>query len=438
MKYLTTAILIIMFSQIAFYQGITKNAKGENSILFRGNSLTFDIGETDLSFSFNNLKTSLGKSFLPIYGFTINTKNQTGIGNLFNRGDLVPEAKATAFIGLTCSNGIPKSFKKEYQKRINDYKSSKKISFEETKSALTILVLKHTSDSNLISIRLHLLQLIENADILENSFNAIDLKKLNAQDSYAVGNIIKDKVALFDSIKNAENSSEKGLRAMEDTYNKTNYWQLTPYIFGGVNATEFKRFIAIDSSNFKNSFQDQYHRGGQIGIGLNYQIGSLSLGLTYSYQKTNNFTLLNKKEYNLKTQQQSGNQTLTEEKKITAYSGSYGELELNEIKVDLVYNINLLTTVKEEHYMLLNPYCRGQIFSRKQDLLPNSTNIGCGFYYFKSEGSFLGGLYVELPDIKNNYEKAKPIDEQNLRKPLERITFGIVTKFSIATALNTF
>ena len=45
---------------------------------------------------------------------------------------------------------------------------------------------------------------------------------------------------------------------------------------------------------------------------------------------------------------------------------------------------------------------------------------------------------MELPDIKQNYEKAKPVTDQSLRKPLERLSFGVTGRISIGSFLNWF
>ena len=84
------------------------------------------------------------------------------------------------------------------------------------------------------------------------------------------------------------------------------------------------------------------------------------------------------------------------------------------------------------------PYLQSNLFSRNKLILPNTTNIGCGFYFFKNTGKFLGGFYTELADVKNSFEKMKPEEEQNLRTPLKRLSFGIVAKMTIGSFLDIF
>jgi hypothetical protein len=159
-------------------------------------------------------------------------------------------------------------------------------------------------------------------------------------------------------------------------------------------------------------------------------------GATYNYRKTNNFNLLTKKDYTLRTTNTVSSQTLVQEKKITGYAGTYGAVEINEFAFDFMWREKLDSDGKNS--ILINPYIRSQMFSRNKELLPNSTNIGTGFYFFQNTGKFLGGIYFELPDVNQNYEKAKPVTEQNFRKPLNRISFGITGRISLGSMLNWF
>ena len=86
--------------------------------------------------------------------------------------------------------------------------------------------------------------------------------------------------------------------------------------------------------------------------------------------------------------------------------------------------------------ILASLYLRSSLFSRDTAYLKNYTNIGTGLYFINKKGKFLGGLYVELPDINNNVEKAKPQDEINIRPPFKKLTFGIVIKFNISSIFD--
>lgn len=83
--------------------------------------------------------------------------------------------------------------------------------------------------------------------------------------------------------------------------------------------------------------------------------------------------------------------------------------------------------------LITNLYFRGNLASRDTAYLKNISSFGVGFYFLGKKSKFLGGLYVELPDIKNNIEKAKPESERNIRKPFKKLTFGITTRFSLGS-----
>jgi hypothetical protein len=191
-------------------------------------------------------------------------------------------------------------------------------------------------------------------------------------------------------------------------------------------------FNGVNISNLGASFTDTLYKGGNIGVGFNLQAGSFWLGVTYNYVNGDNFINLSGKEYTLKTTDTSANQTLIREKKQTAYSGKYSKVETNELNIDLVKEFRM----NDSSRIITNFYTRSSLYSRDTSFLKNYTNIGVGFYFLGKKSKFLGGLYVELPDINNNIEKAKSDIERNIRPPLRKLTFGIVTKISLSSILG--
>lgn len=224
------------------------------------------------------------------------------------------------------------------------------------------------------------------------------------------------------------------LVSYRDGYIRYRLWKFSIFSFGGIDGSSFKRVDTINTISPSASFIKEEFRGGSFGIGLNYQINRFKFGVTYAYKMTNNFVLLDKTDYKLTTTTTSGVQTLSEEKSISAYSGTYGEVEINEVNVDVLYTINLGKT--SETYALVNPYIRSTIFTRGKTILPNTYNLGIGTYFFTTKSKFLGGLYLELPDLNNTVEKTKPVTDQNIRPGLKRLTFGIVGKFSLNSLIS--
>lgn len=206
------------------------------------------------------------------------------------------------------------------------------------------------------------------------------------------------------------------------------YQQFKAFVFGGINALEFKRFVGWNDVNLSDSFKDEYFRGGNLGIGANYQIKNWLFGISYQYLYANNFSLLSSKDYSSKVVQSQNNQSITQEKKITAYSGDYGSFRLNQLVADFIYNLSV--DKSNSYFVLVNPYFNAQLFSGNKDIYPDNFNIGSGFYLFNNKKKFLGGFYTQLNDVGNTFEKLKPIGEQNLRPASKRITFGLVATYS--------
>jgi hypothetical protein len=437
MKTIYILLTLLVIGSTAFGQRMTQTAEGESSVLFRGTNITLDIAKTDLSFGLNNLNKTIGETNRYFIGTDIGVKNEEGIGQLFSAGKLVPSAKANFYGGWSWSNG--KDLANE--KRVNELNEQKERVEKEYLNtfypAMEKIVLLRIPDPT-DGFRMQLLTalavkepvLIFKKRLAENEKDSDQIKNAKKEILKTIAELEKTRDERFTEI-------DKELGTLNETLSKKSYLQIMPFVFGGISASEFKRFRGFDTLNYKNSFTDEYFRGGQFGFGLNAQWRFITFGITYSYFQTNNFDLLTKKEYTFKdVQSNGGSQSLTEEKKITAYAGEYGKVEVNQLKTDLVFNFKL--DPKAVNHLLVNPYFQARSYSRNVELLPNTMNVGCGFYFFNNKGKFLGGFYTELPDVKNELEKAKPIADQNLREPLKRITFGIVGKFSFNSLLNLF
>ncbi|SDK25597.1 hypothetical protein SAMN05421823_102268 [Catalinimonas alkaloidigena] len=441
MKIKIAYLLVSIFLCYPLYsQNLTESAKGESSLLMRGNNASLNLGEAELSFGLNNLKKSLGTASYLIFGVNAVAKNESGIGNIFDRGYLVPEGKFNGFLGLSWSNGIPEAFEEEYSGEIEKYQkfiSDSRRSFDEY---VTRYICENSDeDSSLSNIRKELCDEYKELNSPQMFLNTLRSKLKQEKDAKRKNFILglydelSDKI---DDFKETKDYYDTIVENMENTLQEKVYWQLMVFGLGGINASEFKRFVGYDSTNLKDSFEDESFRGGRGGIGINFQYGSFNLGITYSYLETNNFVILSKKDYTWRSSTSLNNQTVIEEKKIAAYSGAYDNVKINELNIDLLYNVKL--DKEPKNHLLINPYLRSQLFSRRSDLLPNSTNVGCGFYFYQQSGVFLGGVYAEVFDVKNSYEKIKPAEEQNLREPINRLTFGIVTKITIGSLLNVF
>lgn len=450
----------LCFCTSGFAQGLTKTGEGESSFLFGGIKTTFDIAKTELSFgasNINNLKNTLTEFQINdsikgkfVFGINLTAKNESNIGGLFSKGYLVPAANMSAFAGISFSKGLPYVQKQKALGYAKDIQQTKGELYDAVAKRSIEIIQTHTSfDTPFMNeiIKLH--------DTIGNT--AFFLKKLNSETIPALEKDSKKNKEKLDALAKIKNELEILLYQFQvetDKYDraqdelmavygdlnciKKSNWTLTPYLFGGINASEFTRFVGTDTSNLKNSFQSQDFRGGHIGAGINYSFNQFYFGANYAYVQTSNFDLLTKAEYAWQSETISNNQKITESKTYKGYSGDYSIVEANKLRADFIWNV-ALNDGKNDNYMLLNLYANSTVFSRKTDFLPNSTNLGVGAYFFNSSnGKFMGGLYVELPDVENNYEKLKPVADQNTRHWMNRLSFGLVTTFTIGTMLDRF
>jgi hypothetical protein len=434
MKNIFISVFFCFILSEIYPQADIQSAKGNSTILLKGFALNLDIGKTELNMDLNNLLYSVAAKDKFIYGGKLSAKNEEGIGNLFSQGYLVPSGSATGFLGWSFSNGKPSVIISLLEDKLNKFIKEFDKTFNEK---INNSIIENTSDIDLQPFKDTLLFYLNKEGLLSrlDKFLVIDIKDKNNLND-AKKNIKEEIEKLKNKYDRKIAHINKKLKHYSEDYGKSTYYQLMVFGFGGISSMSFKHYTHLDTINFNNSFDNEYFRGGKAGIGINLQYGNFLMGLTYNYTKINNFDLLTKKDYTLTQTQTLGNQTLSNEKKITSYSGEYGKVEINNLNFDLILNFKL--DEKATNYILINPYIKSQLFSRDENLLPNKIDIGCGFYFFQQTGTFLGGLYAELPDINNNYEKAKPINEQNFREPFKRLSFGIVGKYSFNSLSDLF
>ncbi len=449
-KYL--AVLLLSWSCLASYsQYLTQSADGKSSIPLplQGVGIGIDIGKTELTFGVNNYERVLKSvdnklKHTYLIGLNLSAKNSEGIGNLFSSGDIVPAGSFLGFAGFSLSN------------------TDKILAAWKRSPANSLLV---SEQDNLAELReLYRADIINSIDLCITSIKKEEIvKKIKeelttqlkaAPDALAINKVIAkykekdveelkifwtqmDELIAAARKKYIEKFDRKEFTKNVDAAFKKFFkenWpvRFTPFILGGIDARNFSLFVKPEPLNFSNSFKDTLFRGGNIGFGINLQVRNFWLGITYAYVNGDNFVNLKSKEYTVRTVDTSGNQSLISEKKTTAYSGKYSKVEYNVLNADLVTSFYL----NDSSRLMANLYVRGSVHSRDTAYLKNYTNIGLGLYFTGKKSAFLGGLYVELPDINNNIEKAKPVAERNTLPPLKKLSFGIVTKISLSSILG--
>jgi len=437
------------FSAAAQY--VTQSAEGKGTVILplAGTSVGFDIGKTEISVGANNYTMATqSNNSRPFHnwfiGANLAVKNSAGTGNLFKNGEIIPEGNFLGFLGFSVNNN---------QKIVDNWNSSGKTEMQKTQATI--------KKDLLTAYRNDIVAMIEKAgdeinDPTLRSNTVTDLKQkiTGTPDGRTLNTEIKailatKTVALKDFVLEfsdlliprkavytkalAETDATKKVEAYFKDFAKTQtVWRVTPFLFGGIEARNFSLYKGLSSTSLPSSFIDTLYRGGQFGVGVNLQVNTFWLGVTYAYVDGDNFSGLNSKEYTLRTTDNLNNQSLIAEKKITGYSGAYSKVKRNELNIDLMKEFNFSDTSR----IITDLYYRGSLFSRKTDYLKDYSNLGLGIYFLGAKAKFLGGLYVEVPDLNNNIEKAKPALEQNIRGPFKRLTFGVVTKFAIASVFG--
>lgn len=435
------AILLLCHLSSQAQIGFDQTASGQSAILFRGSNIGLNISDASLGFGINNLDRQLGKEKATILGGAASAKNAEGLGGIFSTGDFVAESKMEGFLGRSFSNAQKIIVMVKYTEAIFDTFINRESRASETKILNEFKSIVTTSADAITDS-------IKRQKFIDTTINRFkrnqrqvkyisSLASDNQEEMMAIAGI-KTEVKLLQDAHDKIMDSLKAAKVIErnKVYDTARYQNLNLFVLGGIGGSDFKRFIGLDSVDYGKSFKDEHFRSGYFGAGVNLQVGNFYFGTTYSYRVTNNFDLLTKKEYTWKQVNTSGNQSLTQEKKIVAYADAYSEVEINDLAIDFAYNFRLDTAA--DYHLIINPYLRGIMSSRNSTLLPDKLTIGTGAYFFDKTAKFLGGIYVELADVANNYEKLKPLDEQNLRKPSKRISFGITAKFSFRTLRNTF
>ena len=449
-KYFLIAVIFFAFTFSASAQFLTQSSDGQSTIPLplNGIGLGVDIAKTEVVMGLNNYEKVLkskSKNFNDniLIGLNLSAKNENGFANLFSSGGIVPGASGLGFLGYSVSNNdqLLRNYKNSEAYNISQSTTQRKYAyFNEYKESVLASVnsqsdkIKNDSLKTIVREELsNLIQTDDNPDAIKNTIENYG-KNIKELDDFRTSLEKDNTSALTIYSKKYLDLISENTQALKEKFKEylSSQWPLrfTVFILGGINARSFTRFLKADPANFLNSFQDTLFQGNKIGLGVNIQVRNYWLGATYSYIKRDNFINLTLNEYTLRTVNTSGNQSLTQENKITAYSGNYSRIETNELNIDLVRDFR----ISDSSRLLANLYIRGSLFSRNKSILTNYTNIGTGFYFIGKKSKFLSGLYVELPDINNNLEKANP--GTRITSPLKKLTFGIVTKFNISSLFN--
>ena len=415
---------------------IVKTKEGNNTILFDNSNIGIDIGESELSFSSNNFLNSKLSSSGFIWGVDFTGKNKEGLSSLIKSSDLTPSSSLNGTFGFHISNSnkmgdkilkqrqelakelnqITETYDSTYKSVIlNEVKTDKQLVLNQ-KQSTKILDEIETKIKSDVNVCVGLYDLLFKK--IKKSTDPIELKY-----SYKYMELIK-KTDYYKKLKQYYkkdkdlNSSEK-LILSNKAYKKHIF-----YLHGGLNNEKFNTFSAWDTTDLSKSFNEVKFNGSTIGVGYNLRLGgNWALGIKYSYLETNNSSLLTLNEYEYESVVNSGNSSFKSKDKKSAYSGNYGKVYLNKVEIDVLKYL----PINDSSLVILDFYLRIKE-SNNDKLYPSQTDLGLASSFFKRGGKFLGGIYLELPDVDQNIERNKV--EPEYENWYNRLSFGIYAKFS--------
>lgn len=394
MKQLTFILLLVLLFNTGFSQGAGENKETTNSVLLNGSAITLKITDPTLRVDFQK-QGMFNPNTGYLFGLSAMGKNNNGIASVFDGGNLVPSGKITGLAGLSFSNNRTSS----YDALRENFRSEEQRLIERIVQLQEERVRLAAAGQSTTTIDQEIAKLT----------NRLDQVRTEAAEAAAA-------------------------------HTKTSFWKLTFFGFGGASAKSFRRFMGYDPASLLKSFQSENFRGGFGGGGLNYQFRNLLFGATLGSYKIDNQDELTEKKYNWeKTTTATSGETIKEAQEIKAYSGTYRTGRKTILNMDLLLNLALdkFTSVEQpRNYMLINPYLHSTLKSSDEEFITKTTNVGLGLYVLNTKSKLLGGIYVELPDVGNKLEKGKAVGDAGFRPALQKLSFGITTRFNLQSFLR--
>lgn len=302
-------------------------------------------------------------------------------------------------------------------------------------------------------------KLYKDVETWKDTLNATPLAKQIA-DAKALIDLLKNK--LEDNYKRTKNPlSAKDTRTLEDVYeeesdalfflvrqeskmlDESNPSKIVPYISFGLTGSQVKLYDKTIIEPISKRFVKTPFTGVYTDLGINLDLGKRSLlGISAGFERVKTIDSLTSTDYTIRETEKIGNTELISDKKEKGYTGIYETFTRLNLRLDWLHPIEL----GEKGQLLWNiPYVRYAISDKKRAAV-NLLNAGTSANFFKEEGKFAGGIYLEFGDVLNKqYEyqlelapnnEARLEVEKNKRIFWERITFGVVAKFAIQSIMN--
>lgn len=428
-------IILCMLNCSVLCQTLNQDAEGNSTIISPGGNFSFDIGKTSASLSYNNRAINIQKRSGILLGINIKGENKTGFTNLFSSGSLVPSASLTGIIGFFKNIDI---MAPQTETKLDRTKSELKI----ISDSMDLEKKKMGNDINLtiqeeikkLSKELRANNLIDSISIFRkntNTFyskfsNYIDKEVKEANDKKVLTDLANKLNKIDSAFKKSIDQKDKKftvLKNQEKVLGEQITFSRFVFYFGfGISALSFDHYKFQDSVNVDKNINKEYFRGGFVNFGINYRSGGrLLIGLSVGFENMNNFAKLKEKSITFRKTTGTDSDKQIIEEKITAYSGEFKTYNQINANFDFLYEFN----VDDSSLLNWNILYARLKFSQDTGIIPHRYNLGTGFYFHKTDGSFLGGVYTEAPDITDNMDDGRDF--------FKRLNFGAVFRYNFAS-----
>lgn len=204
-------------------------------------------------------------------------------------------------------------------------------------------------------------------------------------------------------ITRSRRSKSDNARVLEYQYG---VWKSTYYIRSGLFGSKFTRLEPLMSTNSavpdSLAFKSEKFNGDFLEIGLNLTgKGRHYWGVSYTWEKSNTFALLEEGEYAITRVSTIGGQPFQTTESRTAFAGDYITQERKVFSVDYARLIDLSPkSPKDGNILGINPYFRH--VNNTSNLIKNESIVGLGFNFYKKDSKFLFGLFLQKNDAFND------------------------------------
>lgn len=241
---------------------------------------------------------------------------------------------------------------------------------------------------------------------------------------------------LLKRIKEIENANpdknEAAVRAIkqlnkqiEENRSTRHTQSLTTYINGGLNAANFKLYKDDNASSLSKRFEKVNFRGGFVDLGLNYEYAPRWIfGISIGYERYNNLDSLGYTNYTLTNTTTVNTSQLTTESKISAYQGLYMAYNRLNVKTDALY----FGRVSEDYRLVWNTLYTRIILPLQEKQINKVFQAGTAINFYKSEGKFAGGFYLQSNDVFNSLHSTDRFHE--------RLSFGIAARYTFSSIMS--